>query len=87
MVTECVINAQSVRSPGRSQLQDTFSDIGRQKGQQQERGASGAPVCHSICPGGGFGLQLGLKPMTLGNHEVLAYGYGNGSLVTHVWTR
>lgn len=43
MVTECVINAQSVQSLGRSQLQDTFSEIGREKGQQQERGHPGPP--------------------------------------------
>lgn len=72
MVTECVINAAMCPVPR------TFSTSGpflrhwkNRRGQQQERGVSGAPLCHCICPEKGYHLQLGLRRMTLVNHEVM----------------
>ena len=72
MVTECVINAAMCPVPR------TFSTSGpflrlwkRRRGQQEERGASGPPLCHCICPEWGYSLHRGLGRMTLVSHEVM----------------
>lgn len=72
MVTECVINAAMCPVPR------TFSTSGpflrlwkRGRGQQEERGASGPPLCHCICPERGYSLRWGLRRMTLVSHEVM----------------
>lgn len=72
MVTECVINAAMCPVPR------TFSTSGpflrlwkRGRGQQEERGASGPPLCHCICPERGYSLRQGLRRMTLVSHEVM----------------
>ncbi len=72
MVTECVINAAMCPVPR------TFSTSGpflrlwkRGRGQQEERGASGPPLCHCICPERGYSLRRGLGRMTLVSHEVM----------------
>ena len=79
VVTECVINAAMCPVPR------TFSTSGpflrhwkNRRGQQEERGVSGAPLCHCICPERGYRLQLGLRRMTLVNHEVMVDEIGLG---------
>lgn len=72
MVTECVINAAMCPVPR------TFSTLGpflrlwkRGRGQKEERGASGPPLCHCICPERGYSLCWGLRRMTLVSHGVM----------------
>lgn len=62
---------QCVQSPGPSQPQNPFSDTGMAREVREERGASGAPLCHCICPEEGYHLQQSLRRMTLFNHEVM----------------
>lgn len=67
VVTDCVINAAVCPVPKTFSTSGPFSDSGRELEREVSRrrgGASGAPLCHCICPERGSGLQLGLRRMT-----------------------
>lgn len=72
MVTECVINAAMCPVPRTFSTSGPFLRVWkRERGQQEERGASGPPLCHCICPERGYSLCWGLRRMTLVSHEVI----------------
>lgn len=72
MVTECVINAAMCPVPRTFSTSRLFLRLWKRgRGQQEERGASGPPLCHCICPERGYSLCRGLRRMTLVRHEVM----------------
>lgn len=80
MVTECLINAAMCPVPRTSATSGPFLRVWKRgRGQQEERGASGPPLCHCICPERGWSPCRGLRQMTLVSHEVM----GDSRLVSN----